>query len=85
MAGNDADLSCSSCGLRIPVTFNAAETETYIVIVTGYQHSVGNFTLLVECQHSSYINDGFCNGVCGGGGTYTDDDFNDDYLGYDDY
>ena len=60
-------------GLRIRVTFNAVETETYIVIVTVYKHSVGTFTLLVECHDSSYIYDGCCNGVCEGGVCEDDD------------
>ena len=68
MAGNDDDLSCNRCGVWSRVTFNAVKTETYIVIVTGYQHSVGTFTLLVECHGSSHNNR-----VCEGD---SDDDYN---------
>ena len=59
--GNDDDLSCYRCGVRRSVTFNTVKTETYIVIVMGYQHSVGTFTLLIECHGSSY-NNGVCEG-----------------------
>ena len=72
MAGNDDDLSCYSCGVWICVTFNAVKTETYIVIVTGYQHSVGTFAILVECHGSSY-NNGSCDSVCEGDGDDNDD------------
>ena len=81
MAGNDDDLSCNRCGVWSRVTFNAVKIETYTVIVTGYQHSVGKFTLLVECHGSSY-NSGCCSGVCEGDGDDADDknsDYNYDY------
>ena len=75
--GNDDDLSCYSCGLKSRVTFNAMETETYIVIVTGYQHSVGTFTFLVECNGSSHNNS-----VCEGDGDDDYDYINDETLIY---
>ena len=42
VAGND-----DACGLRSRVTFDAVETETYIIIVTGWDSLEGTFTLLV--------------------------------------
>ena len=32
------------------LTFNAVETETYMVIVAGYAGSEGEFTLSAECR-----------------------------------
>ena len=54
MAGNDDDNSDYSCGLTSRVTFSAVETETCIVIVTGWEYSVGTFTLSVQCRDPSY-------------------------------
>ena len=50
VAGNGGD---HSCGIWIRVTFNAMETETYIVHVAVYEYSEGKFTLLVECAASN--------------------------------
>ena len=39
------------------LTFNAVETETYIVLVAGYDGSEGVFTLSAECSDTSNIPD----------------------------
>ena len=37
----------------IRLTFNAVETETYIVLVAGYGSSEGGFALSAECSGAS--------------------------------
>ena len=50
VAGNGGD---NNCGVNSRVTFNAVETETYIVHVTVYEYREGKFTLSVECAVST--------------------------------
>ena len=43
----------NNCSFKSCVTFNAVETETYIVHVMVYEYSDVKFTLLVECAAST--------------------------------
>ena len=47
---NDDHDSCNNRYLSL-TTFDAVETEKYIVLVTGYDESEGTFTLSVECPN----------------------------------
>ena len=42
-------LSVSECTYKSRLTFNAMETKTYIVHVTGFGNQEGEFTLSVNC------------------------------------
>ena len=43
-------LSVSECTYKSRLTFNAMETKTYIVHVTGFGNQEGEFTLSVNCE-----------------------------------
>ena len=49
VAGNNDVAGVSECSYKSRLTFNAMETKTYIVHLTGFGNQEGEFTLSVNC------------------------------------